>query len=86
MREENRKLLKEMGMVVYLKASFQTIYDRVKTDTTRPLLQCDNPKEQIKKMLLERGPFYEEAADVIIETDGKTCEEVLSEIIMHWNV
>ena len=86
MRQENRKLLKEMGMVVYLKASFQTIYDRVKTDTTRPLLQCDNPKEKIEKMLLERGPFYEEAADVIIETDGKTCEEVLSEIIMHWNV
>lgn len=80
MREENRRLLHELGQVFYLCAKGGTIYERVKDDTTRPLLQVEDPLSKIETLLHERDPYYREAADVVINVDGKTFEEILSEI------
>lgn len=85
LREENRKLLHELGQVFYLKASAETIYERVKHDTTRPLLQGDDPKAKIRTMLAERDDCYRQAADVVIDVDGKDFEQVLNEIERHVN-
>lgn len=79
-REENRKILKESGIVVYLKASSDTIYSRVKHDTRRPLLQCEDPKARIEMLLAERGPVYESVADIVIEVDGKHIKQVVQEV------
>ena len=81
MREENRKLLKQLGQVFLLKASQETIYERVKGDTTRPLLQCENPLEKIGQMLGQRREAYEDAADITISVDGKTRDEIADEIL-----
>lgn len=81
LREENRKLLKQIGTVFFLKADADTILDRVREDTQRPLLQAADRRERIAGMLKERTPIYELAADYIIETDGKTPEEVAGEIV-----
>lgn len=80
-REENRKLLKEIGTVVYLKISAKAVYERLKNDKVRPLLQGDNPKAKIEELLSYREPFYEEAADVIVEVDEKSMDEVLEQIM-----
>lgn len=85
-RAENRAVLKELGTVIYLKASAETIYERVKKDTSRPLLQCEAPKQKICGLLAERAAFYEEAADVTICVDGKTMKEVIEEIVEAVNV
>jgi len=79
-KEENRELLKKLGMVVYLKVSPDVVYERLKGDTTRPLLQTDNPKARIEELLGLRKEAYESAADVIIEVDNKSLEEVVEEI------
>lgn len=81
LREENRKLLKRLGRVIYLKAKPDTIYERIKMDTTRPLLQTANPRERIQEMLQLRESAYLAAADVVIETDRKTLEEIAAQII-----
>ena len=81
LREINRRLLSKLGRVVYLKASPEAVYDRIKGDTTRPLLQVEDPKAKIKAMLDERGRFYEMAADIVVDTDGKEPETVADEII-----
>lgn len=81
LREENRSILKELGTVVYLKVSADTVYERLKGDTTRPLLQGENPKQKIEQLLEQRSGIYESVADVIICGDGKTHEEVISEIM-----
>jgi shikimate kinase len=88
LREENRKLLNDIGDVVYLKASADTIYDRIKGDTTRPLLQCANPKEKINNMLLQRGPIYEECAAIILNVDNSKQSDAAQEIIRltHLNI
>lgn len=80
MRECNRELLAKLGKVVYLRAKPETIYERLKGDTTRPLLQGDNPKQKIIDMIAMRGPFYEEGAQIIVDVDGKSFEQILSEI------
>lgn len=79
-REENRTLMKEIGKVVYLRAKAETIYERVKEDTNRPLLQCENPMERIQKLLEERKEAYEAAADLIVDVDGKNFGQILFEI------
>lgn len=80
MREENRKLMQKLGTVIYLRAKPETIYDRLKDDTTRPLLQGEDPQGKINAMIAQRGPVYEEAADCIIDVDGKNFDEIIDEI------
>ncbi len=81
LREENRALLKEAGKVIYLKTSPESVYERIKGDTTRPLLACEDPMARIKELLDERSKIYESAADIVVSTDGRTPLEVTEEII-----
>lgn len=83
LREKNRRLLHELGQVFYLKASAETIYERVKHDTARPLLQGDDPQGKIRRMLAERDGCYASAADVTINVNGKDFEHILDEIEAH---
>ncbi len=80
LREENRRLLHELGQVIYLRARAETIYERVKDDTSRPLLQGEDPEAKIRALLQEREPCYRAAADVVIDVDGKEFEQILDEI------
>lgn len=80
MREENHGLLKELGMVFYLKVTPEVVYRRVKSDTTRPLLQVENPMERIRELLGSRAPVYEACADVVVDVSDKTFEEIIKEI------
>ena len=80
-REENRDIIKNLGKVIYLHASPDTIYQRVKHDTSRPLLQCEDPKARIEALLAERNPIYESVADIIIHVDGKEITDVVREIV-----
>lgn len=80
-REENRSLLQQLGQVIYLKAEPETIYNRVKGDTTRPLLQTENPMEKIREMLGQREEKYQVAADKIVTVDDKDLSEILDEIL-----
>ena len=82
-REENQELLKQLGLVVYLRVKPQTVYERVKGDTKRPLLQCDDPFTKIKNMLEERGPVYKSTAHHIIDVDELRQQEI-AEKIMDW--
>ncbi len=81
MKEENRTLMKQLGTVIYLKAEPDTIYERLKNDTTRPLLRGDNPQEKIRTMIEMRNPYYEEAADAIVSVDCKSFEDIIQEIL-----
>lgn len=79
-REENRKLLRQLGTVVYLQISPETVYERLKGDTTRPLLQCENPLEKIRELMESRREAYESCADIMIAVDLLDMEEILEQI------
>lgn len=80
-REENQRLLKQLGTVVYLKASADTIYERLQSDTSRPLLQTADPKARIKELLLQREGAYEQACDITVEVDQLTLEEAADAVL-----
>lgn len=86
LKEVNRRLLKKLGLVIYLRATADTIYERVKHDTARPLLQGPDPKEKICTLMAERAEIYEQAADVIIDVDGKGFDTILDEIQDHYQI
>jgi len=80
--ERNRSMLKERSVVVYLKTGPEEIFNRVgKSGHKRPLLNVDNPEAEINRLLKEREPLYEEVADVIVDTTGKSLEEVADLIL-----
>lgn len=68
---ENRRLLSERGVVVYLRASVDELFRRVERDRNRPLLQTDNPRQRLQDLLAQREPLYEEVADLVFDTG--TC-------------
>ncbi len=80
LNEQNTALLKEKGTVVYLETSPEEIYERLKSETQRPLLNTAEPKQQIKKLLKDRRGLYEKAADATIMTDGKSLQMIVEEI------
>lgn len=80
LREENRELLKQLGTVFYLKAMPETVYERVKGDTKRPLLQCENPLNRIREMLSQREAAYEASANYIVMVDDKKQQEIAEKI------
>ncbi len=77
----NQPLIKKCGTVVYLKISPEAVYERLKGDTRRPLLQCDDPYAKIRKLLGEREPAYARCADITVEVDGLSQQEVVSRIL-----
>ncbi len=61
---ENRELLKQSGLVVYLKTSVGQQIQRLSRDRSRPLLQSGDRKEKLARLAKERNTLYEELADI----------------------
>ena len=78
------KLLKEKSKVFYLKASIDTLYNRVKNNNDRPLLNSDDMFEKIISLLDTRKDLYEQA-HFIINTDKKSLDVVVEEIVEKLN-
>lgn len=81
LREENIEAMKENGCVVLLTALPQTIYERVKNNTDRPILKGNMNQEYIASLMEKRRERYETAADVTVATDGKTAPQICAEIL-----
>ncbi len=74
---ENRRLLANKGIVIYLQISPEEQYRRLKGDRSRPLIQTTDPLERLKELALERNALYQEVADITIKVDGRTPTEIL---------
>lgn len=81
LRKENVENMKENGSIIYLCATPQTIYERVKDSTDRPLLNGNMNVEYISQMMEKRRPLYEAAADFSIRVDEKSVSAICDEIV-----
>jgi shikimate kinase len=77
---ENMTNLKGHSLVICLWASAEKIYNRVKTQNHRPLLQEGEPLEKIRQLLAVRGPYYRQA-DVLVNTEFRSPREVAQQVI-----
>ena len=80
-KKENIHELKKKGKLVWLKASIDTLLKRIGNDEYRPSLTGKSQREDMEAVFAERRPIYERVADVIIDTDGKTSEEIVEAIV-----
>lgn len=81
LRDENVEYIKENGAIVLLQATPETIYERVRYSTDRPILNGNMNVEFIKELMSKRKDRYESVADIKIATDGKSVDDIVNEIV-----
>ena len=81
LRECNVVEMKRNGRVVLLTASPETIFDRVKDSHDRPVIENNKNVPFIADLMEKRRAKYEAAADIVINTDGKSLIEVCEELV-----
>ena len=73
-REENRELLRDSGLVVYLRTSVGQQLRRLSHDKSRPLLQSANREEKLARLAEERNPLYEQLADLTFPSQNRSLD------------
>ena len=79
--QKNRDLLKQNPENIYLKADFETLYQRISDDkdNQRPLF-LNNSKEDLAAIFDERQAWYEEVASQIVDVSSLSPEEIIEEL------
>ena len=79
--QKNRDLLKENSDNIYLKANFETLYQRISADkdNQRPLF-LKNSKEDLAEIFKERQAWYEEVASRVVDVSKLSPEEIIEEL------
>ena len=89
MRQENRRLIKKLGPVVWLRVAPKVALHRIISDSftreQRPSLTDHDLADEVRTMIAERMPYYSATADLTIENDrdGETREDVAGRVIAH---
>lgn len=81
--QENVDIFKKSGTIILINPSLETIAERLKNDTTRPLLARPDKEKAMKELYEKRLPIYKSAADVIIDGNfaPKTvCKNIIDAI------
>lgn len=78
----NRAVLKQGGVVIYLRSAVPVIRKRIGHHRDRPLLGDDNLEEKLHEMLAQRAHLYEEVADIVLDTDLRQAPHVVQDILV----
>jgi shikimate kinase len=78
---DNRRYLRERGIVVYLHAPLETLLERTRHDRVRPLLQTNDRQGVLQRLLEQRDPLYREVAHIVVETTHRPAAQVAREIM-----
>ena len=88
LRQENRKVLRSLGFVVWLVSGPDTIWARLLTDPAtmvrRPNLTSSGGIEEVRELLKVREPLYGETADFVVNSDDISPEQVATAILTAW--
>ena len=77
--EENRERMRDAGRVIWLRADPVVLVERVRSGVHRPLL-ADDPAKVLHELHAARHALYEDVADHIVDTAGRSPDEVLAEV------
>jgi len=82
LRKENRVALQTRGVVIYLYASIDQLFERTSRDRNRPLLQTEDPRGKLEELMSQRDPIYRDVADMVVHTDDRSIKSVIKEILV----
>ncbi|MBI2898827.1 MAG: shikimate kinase [Planctomycetes bacterium] len=87
LRYKNIRNLKRNSRVFFLEVGAESAYERFQSDPAtqnrRPSLTGKDIFTEIRAQVEFRRPYYQSAADVVVQTDGRPLEEVVKEILEH---
>ena len=78
--EENRKVLRERCLVIYLDVPPAVLWERTRHDRNRPLLQVEDPRGRIESLYHERDPLYRAVAHVVVPGGRGSAKSMLRKI------
>ena len=81
LRPGNRELLHTNTVCVFLDASHELLWTRLRRDRRRPLLQVADPEARLRALLAERDPLYRETAHIVVATDGVPFGRLVEEVV-----
>jgi shikimate kinase len=81
LQPRNHILLRSLGLVVWLTATEEVIWERVSRNQNRPLLKTNNPRGTITSLMSLRNRLYDSVADIKIETTGLTHQQVADQVV-----
>lgn len=74
---ENREMMRQNGIVVYLKAGVHDLWLRTRNDRNRPLLQSGNAHAKLAELLHQREAFYQQVADIVVPTGRQSVHALM---------
>ena len=78
--EENRQLLKQHGIVIYLRASVNDLHRRTRHDKNRPLLKAQNLYARLNELYIQRDAHYRDTAHVIIDSGKQGVRQLIQKL------
>ena len=78
---DNRRVMREGGTVVYLRARLESLWERTRQDTSRPLLRTPDPKKTLADLLEQRDPLYRETAHIVVDTGSQSSTTLVSRVV-----
>lgn len=79
--EQNRSLLRQNGIVIYLKADVHDLWQRTRHDRNRPLLQTADPYAKLAELHHQRDPLYQESADIVIQSGKQSAHTLMLHLV-----
>jgi shikimate kinase len=81
LRAVNRELLRTRSQCVFLDASPAFLWQRLRRDRRRPLLQVADPEARLRELFVEREPLYRETAHIVIEVESTPFDRLIGAIV-----
>jgi len=79
--EQNRAILQQNGIVIYLKASVHDLWQRTRHDRNRPLLQTDDPHARLTELFQQRDPLYQQVADIVVQSGKQSVHSLMLHLV-----
>lgn len=79
--EQNRALLQQNGIVIYLKASVHDLWQRTRHDRNRPLLQAVDPRAKLTELHQQRDPLYMQGADIVMQSGKQSAHALMLQLV-----
>lgn len=81
LRADSRELLRVRTVCVFLHASHDLLWRRLRRDRRRPLLNVSDPEARLRALSAEREPLYRDTAHIVVETEGLPFGRLVDELV-----
>ena len=79
--EQNRELLQQNGIIIYLKASVHDLWQRTRHDKNRPLLQTADPQAKLNELFRQRDPLYQQVSDITVQSGKQSVHALMLHLV-----